>query len=263
MGQSTTRHSAAASLAVQDYIAFVRGRPPLDQLEARLVRLVQGYGFDHLAYTVIRKPRTREVEGFLVHYDDSVTARTNYPTAWIDHYDERDYFFVDPSLQAAWRNYLPFRWDQLDRKGGLSRQQTELFRDAEDIGMMSGVTIPIHGPADGLSALSLASNMPPAELDARWDELRVDLFAVAAFTHEAIVDAATKPSSEPQVHLSSRELECLKWTSEGKTTWEVSRILNLSEDTTRFYLREASKKFGVHSKHHAVVKAIGAGLISP
>ena len=256
-------HGATASAIVNDYVDFLRSQPPLEVLETRLVELALGYGFDRLAYTVIRKPRTREVSDFLVNYDEAVTARTTYPDNWIERYNDQNYFFVDPILKAAWRNYFPFRWDRLDRSTDLSRQQTEMFRDAESIGMNSGMTIPLHGPADGLSALSLASDMPWAEFDARWDELRADFFTIAAYTHEAIVAAATRPRHQPEVHLSSRELECLKWTSEGKTTWEISQILSLSEDTTRFYLREAARKFGVHSKHHAVVKAIGVGLISP
>lgn len=258
MGQST-----AAGAAVKEYVDFLRDKPPLEDVESRLVALAQGYGFEQLAYTVIRKPINREVTGFLKQYEDGALARTTYSAEWIERYDEQDYLLVDPILQRTWSTTTPFRWDHLGKAGKLSKQQKELFGDARSIGMKSGMTIPLHGPEQGLSALNLASGMSERAFDACWSDCRVDLFWAAASTHDVIIANATRLSEESGVRLSSRELECLKWTSEGKTTWEISRILGLSQDTTRSYLREATKKFGVHSKHHAVVRAIAAGLISP
>lgn len=258
-----SRRNGATGAAVEDYLGFLRDKPSLEEVETRLVDLVENYGFGHFAYTVVRPPRTREVIGFLKQYKEGAIARTNYSHDWIEHYDEQDYLFVDPILKTSWSTCCPFRWDQLDEGENLSRQEKEMLGDARAAGLKSGITIPLHGPEQGLAALSLTSEMSSEALDACWHECRVDLFTVAAYTHETILEAATRPSEGADVHLSSRELECLKWTSEGKTTWEVSKILNLSQDTTRFYLREATRKFGVHSKHHAVVKAIAAGLIAP
>ena len=93
--------------------------------------------------------------------------------------------------------------------------------------------------------------------------MRKTLFTAAAFTHEAIMAKATVPNALASVRLARRESECLTWTAKGKTTWEISQILDISEDTVRYYLRQATGKLGVHSKHHAVVKAISAGLIDP
>ncbi|WP_353806803.1 helix-turn-helix transcriptional regulator [Mesorhizobium sp.] len=42
-------------------------------------------------------------------------------------------------------------------------------------------------------------------------------------------------------HLSRRELDCLRWTSEGKTVWECGVILGLSPHTVRCYLERTSQ----------------------
>ena len=46
-------------------------------------------------------------------------------------------------------------------------------------------------------------------------------------------------NSEHGILMSARELDCLKWTAAGKTAWEASVILGISERTVRFHLNTA------------------------
>lgn len=61
--------------------------------------------------------------------------------------------------------------------------------------------------------------------------------------------------------LSNRELECLKWTRDAKTAWEIGRILGISERTVAAHLSNAMKKLDCVNKHQAVLRAIDLGLI--
>ena len=61
--------------------------------------------------------------------------------------------------------------------------------------------------------------------------------------------------------LTKRELDVLSWTAQGKTAWEVSVILGMSEKTVNFHLGNSMRKLGVSSKHQAVLKALRLGLI--
>ena len=63
-------------------------------------------------------------------------------------------------------------------------------------------------------------------------------------------------------HLSPRELTVLLWMKEGKTNWEISRILGLSERTIRFHIGGIFEKLDVTSRTQAVARALGAGLIT-
>jgi DNA-binding CsgD family transcriptional regulator len=59
--------------------------------------------------------------------------------------------------------------------------------------------------------------------------------------------------------LSPREAECLRWVSDGKTDFEVGKILGISPRTVRFHIRNAKTKLGVATRIQAVAKrAIGA-----
>lgn len=61
--------------------------------------------------------------------------------------------------------------------------------------------------------------------------------------------------------LTERELEVLKWVKEGKTNWEISRIVAVSERTVKFHLQNVSSKLGAHGRTHIVAVALSRGII--
>lgn len=67
--------------------------------------------------------------------------------------------------------------------------------------------------------------------------------------------------SSKQTSLTKREKECLSWTAGGKTSWEISVILGISESTATFHLRNAGVKLNANNRTHAVAKAMHEGLI--
>ena len=68
--------------------------------------------------------------------------------------------------------------------------------------------------------------------------------------------ARAAPGSRPAaLPLSPRQAQCLRWAAIGKTSWETSRILGLSESTVNFHLRNACERLGVRGRRAAVAKA--------
>lgn len=61
--------------------------------------------------------------------------------------------------------------------------------------------------------------------------------------------------------LSDRERECLQWAAKGKTSWEISQILSVTESTVIYHLRNATRKLNAANRIHAVTKALQASLI--
>ncbi|MCA1544681.1 LuxR family transcriptional regulator [Bradyrhizobium sp. CCBAU 45321] len=45
-----------------------------------------------------------------------------------------------------------------------------------------------------------------------------------------------------EVVLSERERQCLRWVEEGKSSWEIGVILNVSLNTVNFHLKNAMRK---------------------
>lgn len=61
--------------------------------------------------------------------------------------------------------------------------------------------------------------------------------------------------------MTAREREVLRWAADGKTSWEVSVILRISERTVKFHLIQASRKLNAVNRTAAVAKALARGLI--
>ena len=101
-------------------------------------------------------------------------------------------------------------------------------------------------------------------LKIRWFQARqLDIHLIGLYFHVFVGEMLKASSSLSSIELTTRERECLEWTSRGKTAWDISEILNIGESTVVSHLNNARDKFGVYSKHHAVVKAIMLGLILP
>ncbi|ROM39284.1 helix-turn-helix transcriptional regulator [Pseudomonas poae] len=60
--------------------------------------------------------------------------------------------------------------------------------------------------------------------------------------------------------LTPAELEILRWASEGKTVWEISRIRATSEATVKFHLRNIYGKLDVTNRVQAMNEAVRKGL---
>ena len=96
--------------------------------------------------------------------------------------------------------------------------------------------------------------------------------AWAAWTHEpaaAVRERAPQPAAKksaaakPPGELSDREKACLSWAAIGKSSWEIGRILAISENTVIFHIKNAMRKLGANSRTLAAFKAVELGLIEP
>lgn len=66
---------------------------------------------------------------------------------------------------------------------------------------------------------------------------------------------------KPPAHLTPREREVLSWTASGKTAWEISQILNISNRTVEFHMGNILNKFDAVNSQQAVAIAVSSGLI--
>lgn len=67
--------------------------------------------------------------------------------------------------------------------------------------------------------------------------------------------------AEPAAELTARQIECLRWTAEGKSSWDIAQILGISPRTVDEHLDNACRKLGVKRRAQAAVAAARAGLL--
>lgn len=70
------------------------------------------------------------------------------------------------------------------------------------------------------------------------------------------------PGAHAARTLTRREREVLQQAALGMTNREIGAVLDIAEQTVKNHLSSAMRKLALHDRTHAVVIAIGQGLIS-
>ncbi len=225
----------------------------IDEFSKILEFHVGSLGFDKFAYHLVRPPQGPRHRFYL----------DTYPQDWNSYYIKRDYVNTDPVVKCTVRSLIPFRWDAFFKDPNIGSGQLRVLNEARDFRINNGMTVPIHGPGRALAEFSVATEHNTAKFDELWVRQRHHIHVLSFYVHEAILRDHFSPPMHTVPQLSPREREGLLWTARGKTAWEISEILSISEETVVQYLKSAQVKFGVHKKTHAVVKAILFGYITP
>lgn len=202
-------------------------------------------------------------KAFVLASFDSIGAPTNpkilattWHQEWQTRYLAEDYILDDPVVAKATRATRPFFWRDVWTEGFVTERGKQILGEAESFSMPDGIFVPIFGPR-GLSG-TLAFGGEKSELS-ETDIKALHLAGIYAFEHFSNLSA---DADEPEVELTRRELECLKWTSAGKTSLEIADTLGISRHTADWYLKEATQKLGALNRTHAVMLAYRKGLIA-
>lgn len=62
--------------------------------------------------------------------------------------------------------------------------------------------------------------------------------------------------------ISDRQRQILHWLHEGKTNWEIARILGMTEKNVKYHIEQILVKLDVRNRTQAVACAVGLGLVS-
>ncbi|MFM8750224.1 LuxR family transcriptional regulator [Rhabdaerophilum sp.] len=170
----------------------------------------------------------------------------NYPQAWLEHFAAQNYRTVDPVAAHARSCSAPLRLNDLDLRD--FPLITRFLQDARDFGVYGGVSIPLCSPK--LWGY-LNFNAPVSE--ERVESEISNAFLFAAHVVETLPRVLPEPAQISFYdRLSRREREVLFWASSGKTAWETSQILGISERTVVAHLTHGMSVLGCSNKTQAV-----------
>lgn len=189
-------------------------------------------------------------------------ALSNYDPEWLKLYEERGYAEIDPSIAHALTSITPLFWS--DEMYAADTPRLGEFKEAAyAYGLECGVTIPVHGPSREVAIFCALVSAKRCGAEAARRQLRQllpYLCLLALHIHAAAFDIFSGAQSTP-VHLTNRERECLRWIAAGKSTWEIGRILDISEHGVTHHIRNVMRKFDCTSRHVAVALASAQKLI--
>ncbi len=238
-----------------DYIDAVSQASSVEALHEVCGEICQEYDFDRFIYGA-RIP-TSFVKPYFIFI-------SGYPKEWRDHYSRNNYMVVDPTVEYCARSVTPLLWDGSSLLDGDNPEVRRFMSEAQDFGINSGVSFPLHTAQGDFAMLSFASERPQVDASPRLQRVLPIGQLFTAYLHEAVRRVfASEVLTLTQVDLTGREKECLLWATEGKTAWETSRILNISERTVTFHLQNVQQKLGVSNRQQAVARAVALGIIEP
>jgi LuxR family transcriptional regulator, quorum-sensing system regulator LasR len=186
---------------------------------------------------------------------------SNYPKSWRDRYDQEKFILVDPVMDHCRRRLVPLSWNNIPN---ISDRQSDFMDEAKSYGLASGISFPIHSREGDVGVLSFSSNAHDA-FNHSDPQTAAALMAygslLATLVHDGMRRIINRPGNIMRSALTPRELECLKWIASGKSSWEISLILGISEHGVLYHVRNIMFKFDTQNRHLAVLKAIACGIV--
>ncbi len=180
----------------------------------------------------------------------------NFPQAFLERYLSKNYHLIDSVAQAYFKTLEIQNWrDAEDRYP--EHAGNIVTQEARDFGLMDGMTYGSVFPSSGY-ATSLSFSGKHIDNEER---TRIILKYAVPHLSQVLQRILHSSLNTDKPSLTPTELEVLKWLKEGKSSWEISKILHRSERTINFHVANIIKKLNAMNRTHAVAIAIENKLL--
>ncbi|WP_370677151.1 autoinducer binding domain-containing protein [Pleomorphomonas sp. PLEO] len=195
-----------------------------------------------------------------VHHQNDIAGHavlSNYPGDWLNHYVSHNYITFDPIYRIGWEKSGIFDWASISKTHSLSKDEVRVMNEARDAGLKAGAAAAIHLGYGDLIGFGFAS----ADRHSFGRDHLSQLYAMAGQFQLVYTSLLPNPQL-PQIRLSARQKEVLRWTATGKTRADIADIMGITEDTVDDHLRQIFRKLRCNDKVVAVLRAVQLGAIS-
>jgi LuxR family transcriptional activator of bioluminescence operon len=228
----------------------------VEEIHSACSALCNQFNFDQFQY-VARLPAAASIKPHYIFIG-------SYQDEWRARYFAKAYMSVDPVITHCVSHMTPYSWEQiipLERDDKIVR---DFMGEAREFGLNSGVSFPIHAPQGDFAIFNMASSLERAQVKSQILEAIPFTHLFTACLHENVLKISQQQGLPlKKIPLIERERECLLWVSEGKTSWDTSEILGISEHTVISHLQNTYEKLSVFSAGQAMARAVSLDLIAP
>lgn len=240
-------------------IEALSGASTAQELTEHISSYTADSGFDNFGIAITLSRKFRKKNFFFTH--------SNYSDEWDLTYkslknplfakdDARAQVSMNKMPAGAWRAVGEMSYTN-SFKRWLPHADSQL-KKASDFGIRCGITVPlsIQNLEWGFITFSSRSDFSIQDLESQLLDALIFTNRAASIFERIVLDRSLVTHN-----LSKRELEILKWSAIGKTSWEISSILSISERTVNFHLSNIANKMGVRGRRAACSLAIAKGII--
>lgn len=183
---------------------------------------------------------------------------SGYPLPYQQLYFTRGFLERDPTVTHCQTRTEPLVWSEKI----YTDESMEIMEESRSFGLGWGVSLPVHESPRVVGMLSLARDQP-FESDAERQRVLQAGEVLAACAHVAsqrLIVPQVLDSRRP--NLSAKESACFQLVTQGKSNWDIGHILNISEATAAFHVKNVLRKFGVASRVQAVALGVALGMVN-
>lgn len=225
-------------------------------------RFFEQFGFHITNYGMIDKTQG-EIFGF----------HSNMTDEWMAHYMASEYAKVDPWAHHVVSNDEAILYSKegpselIIDKGSIAEK---MILEAEEYELDNSLCIPIHNKLGHvITGFNLGSGLHHEEFQTMLDENMDNILLGAALINEQLLDIDPVACTMSSWHvnplykqlLSERELEALKWLSEGNRNDRIADKMNIASVTVNYHLSEVKRKLDAKTREQAVALAYKKGLL--
>lgn len=183
-------------------------------------------------------------------------VNVSFPKDWFREYMSRHYLQMSAVIKRNFTEYGLQNWTEAWER---LRQPEEIISLCRDFGMNNGYTLGSRPLATEKYGSMFCFSGSSIRCDQRAEAI---LGHVVPHLHLALSRIFSSMARDSAASiLSSREKEVLGWLKQGKSSWDISVILDISERTVNFHVYNIMRKLGTSNRPQTVAVAAGLGLI--
>ena len=211
---------------------------------------LKGRGASYFQARRYRRPLRRLTAR--AHWDAGGVLYRIDERGWIGR-QSSDYicFECNPLLEPVAKSVTRFRFSDFAPRA--SRAYGLYWEAMDEGGIGDALGAMAFGRDNAIAALHIGFEDPEPVPDRDRD-----IAAAASLVVERLLQFDDLAPDARSAELTARERDVLGFLSEGKTDWEISRILGIGETTARFHADNARRKLGASNRAHAVARYIAA-----
>lgn len=231
-----------------NFAVSLRDLPDAAAVVASLAAFGQQFGWGTVAIGTMPQSNNGHLPPFFY---------ANWPGWFQEAYVAERLVEVDPIVKFASTARNAANWAEIAAAGGSENGGGRMFDVTKDYGWRNGLAVPILGRG-GYRAIGSFAGVAPD--NSPTEQHLLHLAVILAHDQLRDLHANGAPASLPQ--LTPREREVLKWLVAGKTNWEISEILVISERTVHFHVNRLRQKLAAANRAQIAAIAISRGLVA-
>ncbi len=241
----------------EDFIESSNKLTQHSSLVCLYTEILKKLGFDSVVYSFLTDHRAS-------YQKAGHGVISNYPEDWMNHYLANDYFATDPAVIYGQTTTRAFTWDFVLNDPLTIKKDKYILKEAEDAGLQDGVIIPLHSARGELAGVGLARTEKTEIADKNTLSLLQAITEQFHFCYCQIGSqlGRTLDVPKPQKKLTLKQKEVLELLAIDKTANEIAMLMNITENTVNYHIKEIYDRLETNSRILTVVKAIRLGLLS-